>query len=90
MNLPSPDNQPTTTLAAPVEGGDELVVTTPRTRKPKAKPQPLLKATPVKEQLPPPPTGKIFLGEQEKRLLKKFNDHIVKKLGLESNRSYKV
>jgi hypothetical protein len=36
------------------------------------------------------PTGKIFLGEEDKRLLKKFNTHIVNKLGLGGNRSFKV
>lgn len=36
------------------------------------------------------PTGKIFLGEEDKRLLKKFNKHIVNKLGLGGNRSFKV
>jgi len=39
---------------------------------------------------PPAPTGKIFLGEEDKRLLKKFNEHIVNKLGLGGNRSFKV
>ncbi len=39
---------------------------------------------------PPAPTGKIFLGEEDKRLLKKFNGHIVNKLGLGGNRSFKV
>jgi hypothetical protein len=38
----------------------------------------------------PEPTGKIFLGEEDKRLLKKFNQHIVNKLGLGSNRSVKM
>jgi hypothetical protein len=77
MNLPSPDNLPATPPATLVEDGDDLVVKTPRTRKQKPK-------------LQPAPTGKIFLGEEDKRLLKKFNSHIVKKLGLASNRSYKV
>ncbi len=36
------------------------------------------------------PTGKIFLGDEDKRLLKKFNKHIVNKLGLGGNRSFKV
>lgn len=39
---------------------------------------------------PPAPTGKIFLGEEDKRLLKKFNKHLVNKLGLGGNRSFKV
>jgi hypothetical protein len=38
----------------------------------------------------PEPTGKIFLGEEDKRLLKKFNQHIVNKLGLGGNRSVKL
>ena len=42
------------------------------------------------EQLAPPPTGKIFLGEEDKRLLKKFNKHIVNKLGLGGNRSFRI
>ena len=37
-----------------------------------------------------PPTGKIFLGEEDKKLLQKFNKHIVNKLGLEGNRSIKL
>lgn len=39
---------------------------------------------------PPEATGKIFLGEEDKRLLRKFNNHIVKKLGVGGNRSYKM
>lgn len=39
---------------------------------------------------PATPTGKIFLGEEDKRLLKKFNKHIVNKLGLGGNRSFKL
>lgn len=39
---------------------------------------------------PSVPTGMVFLGEEDKRLLKKFNQHIVKKLGLSRNRSFKV
>lgn len=38
----------------------------------------------------PQPTGKIFLGEEEKRLLRRFNQHIVNKLGLGGNRSVKM
>lgn len=38
----------------------------------------------------PPPTGKIFIGEEDKRLFKKFNQHIIKKLGLSGNRSFKL
>jgi hypothetical protein len=49
---------------------------------------------PAKDQLapqePPAPTGKIFLGEEDKRLLKRFNKHIVNKLGLGGNRSFKI
>ncbi len=36
------------------------------------------------------PTGKIFIGEEDKRLLRKFNEHIVKKLGVGGNRSFKI
>ena len=37
------------------------------------------------------PSGdKVFLGEEDKRLLRKFNRHIVNKLGLSGNRSFKV
>ena len=35
-------------------------------------------------------TGKIFLGEEDKRLIKKFNQHIVNKLGISGNRSFKI
>lgn len=44
-------------------------------------------------ELPPPPkqkTGKIFLSEEDKRLLKRFNNHIIKKLNLHSSRSVKI
>lgn len=44
----------------------------------------------VEPSEPPAPTGKIFLGEEDKRLLKKFNKHIVNKLGLGGNRSFKI
>lgn len=37
-----------------------------------------------------PPTGKIFLGEEDKRLLQKLNKHLVNKLGLGGSRSFKV
>lgn len=39
---------------------------------------------------PSTPTGKIFIGEEDKRLFKKFNQHIIKKLGLSENRSFKL
>lgn len=42
------------------------------------------------EPAQPEPTGKVFLGEEDKRLLKKFNEHIVNKLGLGGNRSIKL
>ena len=45
---------------------------------------------PQETELPPPPTGKIFLGEEDKRLLKKLNKHLVNKLGLGGSRSFKV
>jgi hypothetical protein len=38
----------------------------------------------------PGPTGKIFIGEEDRRLLKKFNGYIVKKLGVGGNRSFKI
>lgn len=43
------------------------------------------------EEIPAPlPSGVVFLGEEDKRLLKQFDKHIVKKLGISSNRSFKV
>lgn len=48
-----------------------------------------LEALPSVSQ-PPPPTGKIFIGEEDKRLFKKFNQHIIKKLGISGNRSFKL
>jgi hypothetical protein len=39
---------------------------------------------------PPAPTGKVFIGEEDKRLFKKFNQHIIKKLGISGNRSFKL
>lgn len=51
----------------------------------------------VKEETQPEPsllpkqkTGKIFLSEEDRRLLKKFNNHIVKKLNLQGSRSVKM
>lgn len=38
----------------------------------------------------PPPTGKIFISEEDKRLFKKFNQHIINKLGIAKNRSFKL
>lgn len=38
---------------------------------------------------PPKPTGKVFLGEEDKRLLRKISKHIVNKLGLGGSRSIK-
>ena len=35
-------------------------------------------------------TGKIFLGEEDKRLLRKLNSHLVKKLGLKPTRSHRI
>ena len=52
------------------------------------------KIVPINEpqeiELPPPPTVKIVLGEEDKRLLKKLNKHLVNKLGLGGSRSFKV
>ncbi len=45
---------------------------------------------PPAEPIVATPTGKIFLGEEDRRLLKKFTSHIVKKLDLGSNRSIKM
>lgn len=45
---------------------------------------------PAAEPVVAPPTGKIFLGEEDRRLLKKFTSHIVKKLDLGGNRSIKM
>jgi hypothetical protein len=70
-------------------------MTTPR-RKNQQPPEPTKSKTeePVvaEEEISQPvvPTGKIFLGEEDKRLLKKFNKHIVNKLGLGGNRSFKM
>lgn len=40
-----------------------------------------------KQSATPPQTGKVFVGEEDKRMLKKLNKHIVNKLGLQKNRS---
>lgn len=48
-----------------------------------------LEALPSVSQ-PPAPTGKVFIGEEDKRLFKKFNQHIIKKLGISGNRSFKL
>lgn len=64
------------------------------TKPPEAVEETETKIVPVNEpqevELPPPPTGKIFLGEEDKRLLKKLNRHLVNKLGLGGSRSFKV
>lgn len=38
----------------------------------------------------PTPTGKIFLGEEDKRILRKFNSRLVSKLGLSGTRSFRI
>lgn len=53
-------------------------------------PQPILETTPIESSPTPPPTGKIFLGEEDRRLLQKLNKHLVNKLGLSGSRSRKV
>lgn len=67
----------------------EMEMTTPRPRKPKLQQQPV-EETPQVESTLPPPTGKRFLGEEDKRLLKKLNQYFVNKLGLKESRSYKI
>lgn len=66
-------------------------MTTPKRRSEQQKPETPVEIVVAKEpsQLNVP-TGKIFLGEEDKRLLKKFNAHIVNKLGLGGNRSIKM
>lgn len=56
-----------------------------------AEPPAELPTEPVTEPPAPAPevTG-IFLGEEDRRLLKKFNKHIVNKLGLTTTRSFRV
>lgn len=52
-----------------------------------------VKSTPeTNNQSSPSPsqTGKIFLSEEDKRLLRKLNKHLVNKLGLGGNRSVKM
>ena len=66
-------------------------MTTSRKRKLTPPPsQPILATTPTESPLTPPPTGKVFLGEEDKRLLQKLNRHLVNKLGLSGSRSHKV
>jgi hypothetical protein len=45
---------------------------------------------PAEPPAPLPEVTGIFLGEEDRRLLKKFNKHIVNKLGLTSTRSFRV
>ena len=54
----------------------------------------LEKAEELAERLDPPhkdqkPT-RVFLSDEDRRMLKKFNKYIVNKLGIASNRSFKV
>ena len=44
----------------------------------------------ISSQPPPPPSGKVFLGEEDRRLLKRFDQYVVKKLGISANRSFKI
>jgi hypothetical protein len=64
-------------------------MTASRSRKPKLQQQPAEETSQAKSTLPPP-TGKRFLGEEDKRLLKKLNQHFVNKLGLKESGSYKI
>jgi hypothetical protein len=45
---------------------------------------------PAEPPAPLPEVTGIFLGEEDRRLLKKFNKHIVNKLGLTTTRSFRV
>lgn len=45
---------------------------------------------PLSPSSQPPLTGRVFLSEDDKRILQKFNKEIVNKLGIGSNRSVKV
>ena len=42
------------------------------------------------KQRPPQPTGLIFLGEEDQKILKKIQKRIINKLGITDNRSVKV
>lgn len=44
----------------------------------------------VVEEQKDPKSTKVFLGDEDRRLLKKFNRHIVNKLGIAGNRSFKI
>lgn len=57
---------------------DEVVAEEPLAEEPPAEEPPTVEAT------------NIFLGEEDRRLLRKFNKHIVNKLGLTATRSFRV
>jgi hypothetical protein len=45
---------------------------------------------PPKEEAPREKSGKVFLNDEDRRLLKRYNRHIINKLGLNSTRSVKL
>lgn len=74
------------------EPGEEEVNPLPIVKKEQApKPQPLNKPKAKSKAKPSvEPTGKFFVGEEDKRLMKKYNKYIVNKLGLSKSRSHKI
>jgi len=57
---------------------------------PQPEPDPIQDEQQVQVDTPLVRTGKIFVGEEDKRLFKKYNQQIMKKLGLSKNRSIKM
>jgi hypothetical protein len=84
--------KPATTTEQKMEEKDLEVTETEETKFELPEALVVEETVPVPEPTTEPPraTGKIFVGEEDKRLLKKFNSHIVKKLGVGGNRSYKI
>ena len=70
-------------LSPPVEEVDVEVQT------PEPEPEPIIDKV-VAEEPPAVEATNIFLGEEDRRLLRKFNKHIVNKLGLTATRSFRV
>lgn len=73
-------------LSPPVEEVDVEVQT------PEPEPEPIIDEVIAEEPQiaeASEPTN-IFLGEEDRRLLRKFNKHIVNKLGLTATRSFRV
>lgn len=63
---------------------EEVVEEVLQTSDPDPEPQPVPPPAPIE------PTGVIFMGDEDRKLIKKYNKYIVKKLNIGGNRSFRV